>query len=162
MLAAGGDVISVFGSGHAVFHLLDQGREDLTQRDVAALSQLLAEQDEGGALDQGVVDVKERCRAGVLGDVRVRLVELWASGGGKGATDGINTKGEFFNANAKGFLDGGCGGRFAGGALRLCVEWRQCQVLKEAAQVAVGDGPLGKEFAGLGHGVPRLRLRLVI
>ena len=94
VLAPGGDVLVAFRPAQPKAQLLDQGGEELTRSDEAALGQPLGEQDERGALDERVVHVEEGGGLGILRHVRVGRGDLGCARGGERPADGVDAEGE--------------------------------------------------------------------
>ena len=87
-------IVGVFRSGDAEFYLLPHHGQDFPEVEVAFAGESRGKHDEGGALNEGVVDVEKRGGTVVLGDVGVGGAHVPAPGGFKSAGHGFYTGGE--------------------------------------------------------------------
>ena len=87
-------IVGVFRSGDAEFYLLPHHGQDFPEVEVAFAGESRGKHDEGGALNEGVVDVEKRGSTVVLGDVGVGEAYVPAPCGFKRAGHGFDARGE--------------------------------------------------------------------
>lgn len=133
LFAAAGDVLGIFGAGEFEFHLFPHHGEDFFDGEEFLPEESLGENDEGGALDEGVVDVEKCCGSDILGDIGIGDADVDGAGRFDGAGDGVDTCVEFVELHAVDRCDGlGCCG-FTCLALGGIVYGGGCVVFEKAS-----------------------------